>query len=45
MSIKLWFRKYLLKNGLIIDKELIELLYDKITRPEDKEIEIELPIN
>src|SRR4051812_25145949 len=45
MTIKLCFRSYLQKNGLVIDKELIDLFIDKITRPEEKEIEEKLPIN
>src|SRR4051812_33121952 len=45
MSIKLWFRSYLQQNDLVIDKELIDLFYDKITRPEEKEIEEKLIIN
>src|SRR5436190_17138057 len=45
MSIKLCFRSYLRKNGLVIDKELIDLFVDMILRPEEKEIEKELTIN
>src|SRR5438270_13160485 len=45
MSIKLYFRSYLRKNGLVIDKELIDLFVDMIIRPEEKEIENELTIN
>src|SRR4051812_18810499 len=45
MSIKLCFRSYLRKNGLIIDKELIDLFVDMIIRPEEKEIEKEHTIN
>src|SRR3954464_2196329 len=45
MSIKLCFRIYLRKNGLVIDKELIDLFVDMITRPEEKEIEEKLEIN
>src|SRR3954462_14232532 len=45
MSIKLCFRSYLRKNGLIIDKELINLFVDMIIRLEEKEIEKELTIN
>src|SRR3954471_10678017 len=45
MSIKLCFRSYLQKNGLVIDKELIDLFVDMITRPEEKEIEEKLAIN
>src|SRR3954468_18598768 len=45
MSIKLCFRSYLRKNGLVIDKELIDLFVDMIIRPEEKEIEKEITIN
>src|SRR5436190_19188040 len=45
MTIKLCFRSYLQKNGLVIDKELIDLFIDMILRPEEKEIEKELTIN
>src|SRR5436190_5132966 len=45
MSIKLCFRSHLRKNGLIIDRELIDLFVDMILRPEEKEIEKELTIN
>src|SRR3954471_899052 len=45
MSIKLCFRSYLRQNGLVIDKELIDLFVDKIIRPEEKEIEKEITIN
>src|SRR3954465_5586774 len=45
MSIKLCFRSYLRQNGLVIDKELIDLFVDMILRPEEKEIEKELTIN
>src|SRR5436190_21160904 len=45
MTIKLCFRSYLQKNGLVIDKELIDLFVDMILRPEEKEIEKELTIN
>src|SRR3954471_5569196 len=45
MSIKLCFRSYLRKNGLVIDKELIDLFVDMIIRPEEKKIEKELTIN
>src|SRR3954467_13531515 len=45
MSIKLCFRSYLRKNGLVIDKELINLFVDMITRPEEKEIEEKLATN
>src|SRR5436190_3424134 len=45
MSIKLCFRSYLRKNGLIIDKELIDLFVDMIIRLEEKKIEKEHTIN
>src|SRR3954463_850013 len=45
MTIKLCFRSYLQKNGLVIDKELIDLFVDMIIRPEEKEIEKEIKIN
>src|SRR3954469_7238519 len=45
MSIKLCFQSYLRKNGLVIDKELIDLFVDMIIRPEEKKIEKELTIN
>src|SRR4051812_43537904 len=45
MSIKLCFRSYLRQNGLVIDKELLDLFVDMILRPEEKEIEKELTIN
>ena len=45
MSIKLCFRSYLRQNGLVIDKELIDLFVDMILRPEEKEIEKESTIN
>src|SRR5438270_11972421 len=45
MTIKLCFRSHLQKNGLLIDRELIDLFIDKIIRPEEKEIEEKLPIN
>src|SRR3954470_16975862 len=45
MTIKLCFRSHLQKNGLVIDRELIDLFIDKIIRPEKKEIEKEITIN
>src|SRR3954468_23450031 len=45
MSIKLCFQSYLRKNGLVIDKELIDLFVDMIIRLEEKEIKKELTIN
>src|SRR5205809_6571359 len=45
MTIKLCFRKELQRNGLVIDKELIDLFIDKITRSEEREIEEKLTIN
>src|SRR4051812_32011364 len=45
MTIKLCFRSHLQKNGLVIDRELIDLFIDKIIRPEEKEIEKEITIN
>src|SRR4051812_36574529 len=45
MTFKLCFRSHLQKNGLVIDRELIDLFIDKIIRPEEKKIEKELTIN
>src|SRR3954467_1875768 len=45
MTIKLCFRSHLQKNGLVNDKELIDLFVDMIIRPEEKEIKKELTIN
>src|SRR4051812_14353995 len=45
MTIKLCFRSHLQKNGLVIDKELIDLFVDKIIRPEEKEIEKKITVN
>src|SRR3954471_16416279 len=45
MTIKLCFRKELQRNGLVIDKELIDLFVDMIIRPEEKKIEKKLTIN
>src|SRR3954471_837571 len=45
MTIKLCFRSYLQKNGLVIDRELIDLFIDMIIRPEEKKIEKKITIN
>src|SRR3954463_12060813 len=45
MTIKLCFRSHLQKNGLVIDRELIDLFIDKIIRPEEEKIKKEITIN